>query len=79
MYNRQQSLGVVWVALGGRWLAWTRALLEDARLEALSYGPPAAPGAAPATTPAPLLILAQHSAHQRVMRLTAAAPLHQVN
>ncbi|CAH2989845.1 unnamed protein product [Chilo suppressalis] len=68
----QQGLGVVWVALGGRCLAWVGALLADARLEALSCGD---------TTPssaAPLHILAQHTAHQRELRLAAAAPLHQL-
>ncbi|XP_063890967.1 protein purity of essence [Helicoverpa armigera] len=68
----QQGLGVVWVALGGRCLAWVGALLSDARLEALSCGE------AVVTTPAPLHILAQHTAHQRELRLASAAPLHQL-
>ncbi|CAG9783229.1 unnamed protein product [Diatraea saccharalis] len=68
----QQGLGVVWVALGGRCLAWVGALLADARLEALSCG-----DTMPAS-PAPLHILAQHTAHQRELRLAAAAPLHQL-
>ncbi|CAB3259165.1 unnamed protein product [Arctia plantaginis] len=68
----QQGLGVVWVALGGRCLAWLSALLSDARLEALSCGE-----AVPAA-PAPLHILAQHTAHQRELRLASAAPLHQL-
>ncbi|XP_047533883.1 protein purity of essence isoform X2 [Vanessa atalanta] len=69
----QQSLSVVWVALGDRCLAWTGALLSDARLEALS-----AASAPAADTPAPLQILAHHTAHQRELRLASAAPLHQL-
>ncbi|KAF9412274.1 hypothetical protein HW555_009165 [Spodoptera exigua] len=69
----QQGLGVVWVALGGRCLAWVGALLSDARLEALSCGEAVA-----ASSPAPLHILAQHTAHQRELRLASAAPLHQL-
>ncbi|KAJ0180973.1 hypothetical protein K1T71_003058 [Dendrolimus kikuchii] len=68
----QQGLGVVWVALGGRCLAWMSALLADARLEALSCGDAVAANAAP------LQILAQHTAHQRELRLASAAPLHQL-
>ncbi|CAH0600763.1 unnamed protein product [Chrysodeixis includens] len=68
----QQGLGVVWVALGGRCLAWVGALLSDARLETMSCGD------AVVTTPAPLHILAQHTAHQRELRLASAAPLHQL-
>lgn len=70
--SRQQGLGVVWVALGGRCLAWVGALLADARLEALSCG------TSVGGLPAPLKILEQHTAHQRALRLSAAAPLHQV-
>ncbi|XP_060810461.1 E3 ubiquitin-protein ligase UBR4 isoform X2 [Amyelois transitella] len=69
----QQGLGVVWVALGGRCLAWVGALLADARLEALSVG--RSVSSAPS---APLHVLAQHTAHQRELRLAAAAPLHQL-
>lgn len=68
---RQQGVSAVWVALGGRCLAWTGALLSDARLEALG-------GGVVGGSPAPLRLLAQHSAHQRELRLAAAAPLHQV-
>ncbi|KAJ2946624.1 hypothetical protein O0L34_g12681 [Tuta absoluta] len=68
----QQGLGVVWVALGGRCLAWASTLLADARLEALSCG------FSPQETPAPLHIHAQLTAHQRELRLAAAAPLHQL-
>ncbi|XP_026324095.1 E3 ubiquitin-protein ligase UBR4 isoform X3 [Hyposmocoma kahamanoa] len=68
----QQGLGVVWVALGGRCLAWVGALLADARLEALSCGDVTSQSAAP------LHILAQHTAHQRELRLAQAAPLHQL-
>lgn len=71
--TRQQGLGVVWVALGGRCLAWVGALLADARLEALSCGD------ANTQSAAPLHILAQHTAHQRELRLAQAAPLHQVS
>ncbi|KAG6463214.1 hypothetical protein O3G_MSEX013738 [Manduca sexta] len=74
----QQGLGVVWVALGGRCLAWTSALLADARLEALSCGAGASASGAAASTPAPLRVLPQHAAHQRELRLAAAAPLHQL-
>lgn len=70
--NRQAGLGVVWVALGGRCLAWLDALLSDGRLETLN-----APEATEQQA-APLHILAQHSAHQRELRLAAPAPLHQV-
>lgn len=70
---RQQGLGVVWVALGGRCLAWVGALLGDGRLEALSCG-----GEVDEATPAPLAIRQQHSAHQRELRLVSAAPLHQL-
>ncbi|XP_047525824.1 E3 ubiquitin-protein ligase UBR4 [Pieris napi] len=69
----QQSLGVVWVALGGRCLSWLGALLADARLEALSSGSDGA-----ANTPASLHISTHHSAHQRELRLALAAPLHQL-
>ncbi|KAL0896018.1 hypothetical protein ABMA27_012006 [Loxostege sticticalis] len=68
----QQGLGVVWVALGGKCLSWIGALLSDARLEALSCGDVSQ------ATPAPLHILAQHTAHQRELRLASAAPLHQL-
>ncbi|XP_063828894.1 E3 ubiquitin-protein ligase UBR4 [Ostrinia nubilalis] len=68
----QQGLGVVWVALGGKCLSWVGALLSDARLEALSSGDGSQ------ATPAPLHILAQHTAHQRELRLASAAPLHQL-
>ncbi|XP_013166692.1 PREDICTED: E3 ubiquitin-protein ligase UBR4 isoform X4 [Papilio xuthus] len=68
----QQGLGVVWVALGGRCLAWTGALLCDARLEALG-GPEGGTAG-----PAPLHILDHHSAHERELRLAHAAPLHQL-
>ncbi|XP_028033464.1 protein purity of essence isoform X1 [Bombyx mandarina] len=67
----QQGVSAVWVALGGRCLAWTGALLSDARLEALG-------GGVVGGSPAPLRLLAQHSAHQRELRLAAAAPLHQL-
>ncbi|CAH0722275.1 unnamed protein product, partial [Brenthis ino] len=70
----QQGLSVVWVALGGRCLAWTGALLSDARLEALSVTSPSTTS----ETPAPLQILAHHTAHQRELRLISAAPLHQL-
>lgn len=63
---------MVWVALGGRCLAWVGALLADARLETLSCGE------VTDVSPAPLHILAQHTAHQRELRLASAAPLHQV-
>lgn len=62
----------MWVALGGRCLAWAGALLCDARLEALGG---AEGGAA---SPAPLHVLEHHSAHERELRLANAAPLHQV-
>ncbi|XP_068628453.1 E3 ubiquitin-protein ligase UBR4 isoform X2 [Battus philenor] len=68
----QQGLGVVWVALGGRCLAWSGALLCDARLEALGC-----PGGDNAS-PAPLHVLDHHSAHERELRLAHAAPLHQL-
>ncbi|CAG5041717.1 unnamed protein product [Parnassius apollo] len=68
----QQGLSVVWVALGGRWLAWSGALLGDARLEALGCEP------ATADEPAPLHVLDHHSAHERELRLAHAAPLHQL-
>ncbi|XP_072935202.1 E3 ubiquitin-protein ligase UBR4 isoform X5 [Epargyreus clarus] len=76
----QQGLGVVWVALGGRCLAWTGALLGDARLEALGAAPSSVSAqlAAAAASPAPLVVLAHHTAHQRELRLAAAAPLHQL-
>ncbi|XP_045509122.1 E3 ubiquitin-protein ligase UBR4 isoform X3 [Colias croceus] len=68
----QQGLGVVWVALGGRCLAWAGALLADARLEALSAPSDSAPA------PAPLDILSHHTAHHRELRIASAAPLHQL-
>ncbi|XP_061716898.1 protein purity of essence isoform X2 [Cydia pomonella] len=68
----QQGLGAVWVALGGRCLAWLGALLSDARLEALSGGTTGT------SAPAPLAILGQHTAHERELRLTSAAPVHQL-
>ncbi|XP_069365949.1 E3 ubiquitin-protein ligase UBR4 isoform X13 [Maniola hyperantus] len=71
----QQGLSVVWVALGGRCLAWTGALLSDARMEAMSTSNITTPSSA---IPAPLQILAHHTAHQRELRLASAAPLHQL-
>ncbi|XP_038209068.1 E3 ubiquitin-protein ligase UBR4 isoform X2 [Zerene cesonia] len=68
----QQGLGVVWVALGGRCLAWAGALLADARLEALSAPSDSAPSRAP------LDILSHHTAHHRELRIASAAPLHQL-
>ncbi|XP_061383112.1 E3 ubiquitin-protein ligase UBR4 isoform X4 [Danaus plexippus] len=69
----QQGLSVVWVALGGRCLSWMGALLSDARLEAMSVTTTAG-----TSSPAPLQILAHHTAHQRELRLATAAPLHQL-
>ncbi|XP_039765320.1 protein purity of essence isoform X3 [Pararge aegeria] len=71
----QQGLSVVWVALGGRCLAWTGVLLSDARLEALSTSNI---NTSTSAIPAPLQILAHHTAHQRELRLASAAPLHQL-
>lgn len=65
---------VTWVALGARCLEGLRALLADARLEA--EGEDAVVAEA---SPAPLDAPVPHTAAQRVARLVACAPLHQVS
>ncbi|XP_041973883.1 protein purity of essence isoform X2 [Aricia agestis] len=79
----QQGLGAVWVALGGRCLAWTSTLLADGRLDALGAGQTASEAGQTAsgagqTAPAPLDVVAHHAALERELRLATAAPLHQL-
>ncbi|KAF5286898.1 hypothetical protein FQA39_LY00431 [Lamprigera yunnana] len=69
----QQSFGVLSVALANRALSLTSELFDDLHLEVCGGG-----GSTLQVEPAPLAIMGQFSALQRVARLLGAAPMNQL-